>query len=331
MDSNKYINASDSQFSHIPDVPDQFISGSHSSGPQPHRSREMLQLQRSHQKSGLQSRETDIRSGKVIQGPPKALGLPQVVDSGSSTSRPLIVREKESPWNTFKPVFSCKLAGTVIIAAHKTRPSQLEAIRAYSPERADEVLRAFQVIRHENILSAKECYREGNSLFVLVDDLPLTLEHLVSLRPEEHQVASVMHQVLNGLHYLLEAGFEHTSLTSSNILLGSDGIVKIAALEHCVKRPRKQTQAQVINSLATIMMQLMQSYEMDDGVIGVDDLERWPPYSEAFGFLEAISSARSVEALMKHPFVAKKHRPGELVGLARLAPIATKTFYSYGV
>lgn len=138
-------------------------------------------------------------------------------------------------------------------------------------------------------------------------------------------------QVLNGLHYLLEAGFEHTSLTSSNILLGSDGIVKIAALEHCVKRPRKQTQAQVINSLATIMMQLMQSYEMDDGVIGVDDLERWPPYSEAFGFLEAISSARSVEALMKHPFVAKKHRPGELVGLARLAPIATKTFYSYGV
>ncbi|KAH1909512.1 hypothetical protein KXW47_000420, partial [Aspergillus fumigatus] len=96
-------------------------------------------------------------------------------------------------------------------------------------------------------------------------------------------------------------------------------------------RPRKQTQAKVINSLATIMMQLMQSYEMDDGVIGVDDLERWPPYSEAFGFLEAISSARSVEALMKHPFVAKKHRPGELVGLARLAPIATKTFYSYGV
>lgn len=155
----------------------------------------MLQLQRSHQKSGLQSRETDIRSGKVIQGPPKALGLPQVVDSGSSTSRPLIVREKESPWNTFKPVFSCKLAGTVIIAAHKTRPSQLEAIRAYSPERADEVLRAFQVIRHENILSAKECYREGNSLFVLVDDLPLTLEHLVSLHPDQHQVASVMHQV----------------------------------------------------------------------------------------------------------------------------------------
>lgn len=240
MSSNKYIRASDSQ---LPHVPDQFTPGTHSSGSQPHQSKETLQLQHSRQASGHQSRETDIRSGKVIQGPPKALGLPQVVGSDSSTSHPLIVREKESPWNTFKPVFSCKLAGTVIIAVHKTRPSQLEAIRAYSLEHSDEMLRTFQVIRHENILSAKECYREGNRLFALVDDLPLTLEHLVSLHPDQHQVASVMHQVrtrkqgvsdsidilqiLNGLNYLVEAGFEHTSLTSSNILLGSDGIVKI--------------------------------------------------------------------------------------------------------
>jgi serine/threonine protein kinase len=39
-------------------------------------------------------------------------------------------------------------------------------------------------------------------------------------------------QILNGLHYLVEAGFEHTSLTSSNILLGSDGIVKIGRSSH---------------------------------------------------------------------------------------------------
>jgi hypothetical protein len=83
----------------------------------------------------------------------------------------------------------------VIIAVHKTRPSQLEAIRAYSRERADEVLRVFQVTQHENILSAKECYKDGDELFVLVDDLPLTLEHLVSLHPDQHQVASVMFQV----------------------------------------------------------------------------------------------------------------------------------------
>ncbi|KAF4242707.1 hypothetical protein CNMCM8980_000329 [Aspergillus fumigatiaffinis] len=328
MGSDKDLHEIASQLSR---EPVQFTSGSHSPGSQPHRSSQMLQLRHRCQTGVIQCRETYIGSGKVIQGPPKALGLLQVLDPGSSTSPPIIVREKESPWDTFKPVFSCKLAGTVTIAVHKTRPSQLEAIRAYSPERADEVLRVFQVTRHENILSAKECYKDGDELFVLVDDLPLTLEHLASLHPDQHQVASVMFQILNGLHHLVEAGFEHTCLTSSNILLGSDGMVKIAALEHCVQCPPGQSQVPVINSLAVIMMQLMQSYEMDDGVIGVDDMERWPPYSEAFGFLEATSSARSIEALMKHPFVAKQHRPGELVGLARLAPIATKTFYSYRV
>jgi hypothetical protein len=55
----------------------------------------------------------------------------------------------------------------------------------------------------------------------------------------------------------------------------------------------------MINAVATIMMQLMQSYEMGDGIIGVDNIDRWPLDSEAFGFLEATSSAQSVDALMK--------------------------------
>ncbi|GKZ54468.1 hypothetical protein AnigIFM49718_010281 [Aspergillus niger] len=287
---------SDSQLSRDPA---QFTSGSHSLRPHPIQSSQMLQLRHTCQNGAIKSRETQINPGKVIQGPPKALGLLQVLDPGSSTSPPLIVREKESPWDTFKQVFTCKLAGTVIIAVHKSRPSQLEAIRAYSPERADEVLGVFQVTRHQNVLSAKECYKDGDELFVLVDDLPLTLEHLATLHPDQHQVASVIFQILNGLHHLVETGFEHTCLTSSNILLGSDGVVKIAALEYCIQRPLGQSQAPLIKSLAVIMMQLMQSYEMDDGVIGVDDMERWPPYSEAFGFLEATSSARSIETLMK--------------------------------
>ncbi|KAL2782789.1 hypothetical protein BJX66DRAFT_345520 [Aspergillus keveii] len=73
------------------------------------------------------------------------------------------------------------------------------------------------------------------------------------------------------------------------------------------------------------MMQLMQSYEMGDGIIGVDNIDRWPLDSEAFGFLEATSSTQS------HPFVAKQHSLGGLAALARLAPIATKTFFTYPI
>lgn len=98
-------------------------------------------------------------------------------------------------------------------------------------------------------------------------------------------------------------------------------------------------------------MRLMQKYEKDDGLIGVDDVERWPLDSHAVGFLTITSSARSFETLqqvsfrvnlgfifliggmslteVQHPFVKEQDRPwGNLVGLARFALIATRTFYS---
>ena len=45
------------------------------------------------------------------------------------------------------------------------------------------------------------------------------------------------------------------------------------------------------------MMELMQTYDKHDGVVGVDDLERWPVDSDAFGFLSTVSSTASIEAL----------------------------------
>lgn len=44
-------------------------------------------------------------------------------------------------------------------------------------------------------------------------------------------------------------------------------------------------------------MCLMQKYEKGNGIIGVDDLERWPVGSNAFEFLSAASSTTSVERL----------------------------------
>lgn len=44
-------------------------------------------------------------------------------------------------------------------------------------------------------------------------------------------------------------------------------------------------------------MELMQKYEKGDGVLGVDDLDRWPIDSNAFGFLTTTSSTESIEVL----------------------------------
>lgn len=46
-------------------------------------------------------------------------------------------------------------------------------------------------------------------------------------------------------------------------------------------------------------MELMQKYEKDFGMIGVDDLDRWPLESDAVQFLSATASALTVEELKK--------------------------------
>lgn len=44
-------------------------------------------------------------------------------------------------------------------------------------------------------------------------------------------------------------------------------------------------------------MCLMQKYEKRDGVVGVDDIERWPIGSDAVEFLSATTSAKSITEL----------------------------------
>ncbi|EFW13295.1 hypothetical protein D8B26_005415 [Coccidioides posadasii str. Silveira] len=155
--------------------------------------------------------------------------------------------------------------------------------------------------------------------------------HLVasSAYPNERQLASIISQA-KGLSHLATVGLEHTSLTCSNILIGFDGVIKIAGLEFCEEHPLDQSQAQSIQALVAITMELMQKHGKDDGVVGVDDLNRWPIDSDAVKFLSAASSATCLEILKQHPLIMKQHgSAGELVGLARLALISTRTFYCY--
>lgn len=44
-----------------------------------------------------------------------------------------------------------------------------------------------------------------------------------------------------------------------------------------------------------------QKYVKKDGMVGVDDVERWPVDSDAFGFLSALSTTKSIESLKEVP------------------------------
>lgn len=134
------------------------------------------------------------KHARVINGPTKSLVLPQIVKSGAQSA---IVRN-ESPWDTFQKVFSCVLAGRVTIAVHCSHLSRVVTIREYPTEDADKMLERFHKIQHGNIISAKECYKHQGKMYALVEDLPLTLQHLVGCRTvylSECQLASIVTQV----------------------------------------------------------------------------------------------------------------------------------------
>ncbi|KAJ5778365.1 hypothetical protein N7520_001611 [Penicillium odoratum] len=260
-------------------------------------------------------------SPKTVTGPIKSLCLPRLHRLDDITSV-LIVRH-ESPWDTYQQAISYDIAGEVIIVCRRTRPSRVVAIRKYQRQDARSLLDRFGRLEHANILSFYECYIDGDSAFFLVADLPLTLAHVVDcsdLYPSEAELGSIM------------SAFRlvHQSLVCSNILLGLDGVIKIAGPEHCVDCVTSQSEAACIAAIPPIMMLLMQKCDKGDGAIGVDDLERWPIESAAVDFLSASGATASMDVLKMHPLITARRRPAaDLVLLARAALLSTRVNCTY--
>ena len=133
---------------------------------------------------------------KVVTGFPKSLCLPRLCDLENIASV-LIVRQ-ESPWDTYQKVITYEIAGKVTIATRRTRPSRMVAIRTYRKENARRLINRFGRLEHGNVLSLHECYMHEDLAFLLVDDLPLTLAHVVafpSVYPSEAELGSIICQV----------------------------------------------------------------------------------------------------------------------------------------
>lgn len=129
---------------------------------------------------------------KVVSGGKKSFGLSQL--HGEGGPRQLFVR-KESPWDTYRRTLRCHLASEVSIAARRSRPAQMVATREYTDKNVARMLRMYDNRDHENILAARECFVDGESMYILVNDLPLTLEQLVgcrSLFPTEAELTCML-------------------------------------------------------------------------------------------------------------------------------------------
>ncbi|OQE16627.1 hypothetical protein PENSTE_c023G02063 [Penicillium steckii] len=242
--------------------------------------------------------ESDPRVPTKKSDPPRHLTLPGITGSGNRFGMKV---RNESPWKTLTKIYDCDLADEVMVVVKKHKPNNVYLLQRFFEDRREEIYHRISSAQHINVAFARDFFTTTDSLFTLSDFVPLTLGHVVACRhyPDEQQLNAIMTQLLNGLGYIVSQNLQHTDLDCSGILMDTDGNIKIGRLHTCVLRARQESQRPEMQSVANIMMELLQKYVKDDGKIGIDDLSRWSSDSTPVDFLSATISVGTVEALMK--------------------------------
>lgn len=104
-------------------------------------------------------------------------------------------------------------------------------------------LEMLQQIRHSNFVAVLESFRDQDGFYAIFEYVSISLDQIVASPPypTELQLAAIlgqvsqvgipMHrslrQILNGLTYLDSQDLVHGTLACSNILLDSEGVIKI--------------------------------------------------------------------------------------------------------
>ncbi|KAH6714533.1 kinase-like domain-containing protein [Leptodontidium sp. MPI-SDFR-AT-0119] len=136
-------------------------------------------------------------------------------------------RTEKAPPTT---IYDVELGGTIEVAIRKAPPVKLVHVRAFTTQAAPKTLHVYRQLQHRNIVTAFEAFTTDNGLYIVLEHMPLSLERIVRspAYPNERQLATILGQVVTGMAYLAAERFEHGSLTCSNILLNTDGDVKIS-------------------------------------------------------------------------------------------------------
>ena len=89
------------------------------------------------------------------------------------------------------------MAGTFDIAIHCAHPSQLVVIRMIQEGDVDRMLHLIKNMQHPNIMSSQECFLHEGSVFILHNDIPVSLDHFVACKAylNETELAVVLAQV----------------------------------------------------------------------------------------------------------------------------------------
>ncbi|KAL7940558.1 kinase-like domain-containing protein [Trichoderma barbatum] len=195
------------------------------------------------------------------------------------------------------------LDGEVNIVQRKGSSEYFTARRLHT-ENANNLLFQLNEMRHENLIATIEVFTEGDTIYIVADNMPLSLKQIVLSPPipTAKEIGTIMGQVLDGLVYLLDKGFVHGTLNCPNVLINANGSVKLTT-HNLFSKVSEKTIAKDRDGVAEICMKLMQKYKLDIGKVGVRNIEHLGN-SDILDFLSSTTSCYGAKELRQHQFIS---------------------------
>lgn len=100
-----------------------------------------------------------------------------------------------SPWKHYSKAFGLELGGSVAIVCKKPATFDLFAMHSCSGDRTDEKVCLLRQLKHENLLETYELFSFEDSIYIISACGAISLDDLIVARPDEVQLAAIVHQV----------------------------------------------------------------------------------------------------------------------------------------
>jgi hypothetical protein len=125
------------------------------------------------------------------------LRLVEAVASGVRAHEYIMTKEG-SPWRSYERIYQLRLGvgDRVTVAERRSPPFNVVTVRSFSGPRVEDKLRMLQQIQHANFVSAFDAFKFEQSLYVVFEHMPISLQHIAG-NPyiNELRLASILGQV----------------------------------------------------------------------------------------------------------------------------------------